>query len=449
MTQVQVDWAEGNVKALLGQPDDFWPPNDSRQYVMAGDSAWCYGTNGHHTLPTLGYIVFRRGKVLYTVGGGEPPSTKVVGESELVDALRRMYRPPNQGMWTGSDPQRQIQVANLLIPKGRDKALAILEEYSRLARNSPGDEWLFWLVRVLFTSSRPGGVFPVPAIGGIIPAPPKDPRRWPTHPVLVVDDIPVCLFRGAMLGGFPEPFGWYLRDHRKEWTIRTKPLTPPDDPFPSFVKLIASQTWPFPKGDPHRASYTEDEAAALREILTLVRTAYRPNGDGDVAYMTGLNLDRYHKAFLALGGHWDAVKQMYVRKDGSALQDPRTDFPQYQYTFANISRLRVAVTFSRTASHNLDYDVSCEELGKSKIANAIMVVEDPGSGAELYWTGVNDPSSAASWETTAQKLLARPPHKPAEGGRSVSSGFPFESGRRIRFVIRFQGKRYVSPAFKP
>jgi hypothetical protein len=349
MAQVKDYWTMAQVKRLLGPPDDVWPPNDAPQYVMAGDEAWCYGTNGHHTMPTLGYVMFREGKVLYANGGGgKPPSPKVITETELVDAMRRMYRPLDQAMRSNSDPLQLIRVANLLIPKGREKALAVLGEYDRLHPDGfDHDDWLFWLVRVMFTSNRPGGAFSVPAIGIADPPTPAGLLEWPTFPVLMMDDVPFCIYTMGALGGFPEPFGWYLQEHQGEWTIRQTRLHPPDDPFLSYKKLVASSAWPFPRlsptQTPSRGVSAEGEGPALDRVIELVRTAYRPHR----VRLPGvpadpLDYDTYHAEFLALGCRWDEASQMYVRKDGVVLGDPIAGFPQQHHQFPATPRHEVA-----------------------------------------------------------------------------------------------------------
>ena len=317
MARVGDGLSQNEVKRLLGPPDDVWPPNDSENYVMAGDTAWCYGTNGHHTLPTLGYVMFRDWKVLYAHGGyGEPPSSRIIGEDELVASMRRLYRPRDASLSSQLDTLRLLQSANVLISLGREKALAVLGEYSRVGSDGPwGGDWLFWLVHVAFQSKLPGGVFPVPMIAV---DPPKDLRLWPAYPLLLVDDVPFCVPRQINLGGHPEEFGSYLYKHGKEWAIRTAPLRPPDDPFLSYEKLIRSATWQQGRdyGPGWDAGFIEgiDRDTAFGQVIALVRTVYRPV---IVSWARSEDFEKDHREFLALGCRWDDSRQMYVRKDGT------------------------------------------------------------------------------------------------------------------------------------
>jgi hypothetical protein len=453
MSQVRDDWTKEQVLKLLGKPDDIWPPNDSSNYVMAGDEAWCYGTNGHHTLPTLGRVTFRRGKVLQAVGGEPaPPAPSVIGESELVKHMRAMHR-PERSRFSDSDPLRLVQVANDLMPLGKQKAVAVMREYARVSGRD--DTWMFWLARVMFTSSRPGGVFRVPRIGGIVPPPPKDLTKWPTFPIVIVDDVPISLFRGAVLAGFPEPFGWYLKEHEKEWTLRTRRLTPPDDPFLSYKKLVGTDRWPLRRVDPTKTGriipFAESEGYALKEVLTLVRTAYRPPGmdQGSYPYINGLDYDRYHDAFLKLGCRWNDARQVYVRRDGSFTPDKVEEYPQHVYRFKGLPGLEVSVTLGRTDTRSVDYSIEWIESGKANVPTAVIVFMDADKGHELASTVINVPEPHRSREISRERALALPPHPPMQGHAFIGSGFDLPVGRPVRCTVLMAGKRYASDLIKP
>jgi|GEM_PF-2062813 len=452
MAKVQYGWSKEQVSQLLGSPDDIWSRNEPSPEQIFGDEAWCYGTNGHYTLPTLGYIVFRNEKVEYMAGSqGTPPSPNVIGEDELVQTMRRIYLPRGRDYYLPSDSLHLIQVSNLLIPKGQKKALAILGEFGRIQYDGFQDNlWLYWLVRVMFTSNRPGGVFPFPMIGTIIPELPKDLRKWPMYPVMMVDDIPICFIYGWSRDAPPEPFNKYLQQHKKEWSIKLKQLRPPDDPFPVFRKLITSSTWPFPRAalrKNHSSIPYDYEGSVMDDILRLLRTAYRPRLP-DNRYINRLEYDKYHKEFLALGCRWDTVKQMYVRKDGIVLPDTVDDYQQYRYHFRRIPRLNISITFSRRSSSMVDYRVSVSELGTGKIQPAIISVENPDTKKEVHWMFINNPSSGYDLDRTKQDVLASRPHKIQEG-HDIASIFDLAKGKRVRFVILYGGKKYASPVYTP
>ncbi len=450
MDKVQIGWSEAQVRDILGPPDDVLPSYNSidREY---GYGTWYYGTNGHNTLATLGSVEFQAGKVEYVVGShGDPPSSELISDAELVEAMRRMYRPPGyeKGFWSRSDSLHLVQASNLLIPKGQEKALAIIGEYTRIeADGFDEDIWLYWLVRTMFRSKLPDGVFPVPGIGLITPAPPKDRRKWPTFPVMTIDDVPFNLCRGALLMGLGEPFKEYLQKHKSEWIIRHKQLRPPDDPFPVSKKLIACS-----RVDPDKTlfpvPYLYDDRDALQEILTLVRTAYRPKATKPCCCcIDWADYDKYHKEFLALGCRWDEEKQMYVRKNGIVLPDPNNSFPQFECHFHDIPGLDITITLSRENNSIVNYSVSTKEQGTKTIQSAIAVFEDTGKNAELNWVSINDPASIGTLAMTRQQVLTSPPHEVQPDGHNISSCINLAKGRHMRCVILYDGKRYISPVY--
>lgn len=448
---VKEGWSKAQVRKALGEPDDIWPANDSRMYVRYGHETWCYGTNGHHTLPTLGKVVFDQDKVGRVDGGyGQPPATSRIGDAEITAALRAMYRPPSWRymLSSSSDSQRLIQSANLLISKGRPKALAILEEYSRVVEEEyPSENWLFWLVRVAFTSNLPGGVFAVPAIGGFSPPAPKDPRSWPTFPIAFVDDVPISLLRCVELAGVPEPFGLYLRQHEKEWTLRARPIVPPNDPFPLLKKLVTSPEWrklnsgKTKTGEPD----PESERRGLSEILELVRSAYQPQDKNAYVHLSELEL--HHREFLSMGCRWDQGQQRYVRGDGTVLADVFPIYLQHQYRFVGIPGLTVTLTFSRKEGGQIVYDAVVGEFGSQPIRNALLIAEDPTTGYEVFWTPINDPEFPRPG--SRQRIATAAPHTPSRGESGYGGGFSLPEGRSLRFAVQLESKRYVSPEFNP
>jgi len=277
--------------------------------------AWCYGTNGAHTMATLGTVIFKGGVVCLTYGGrGEPPPTTVIREAELVRTMRHMFEHPR---FPGerSNPLHLIRAANALIALGQKKAIAALGEYFRVADDQIDSDWLFWLVRIAFTSKASWGEFPVPRIGALMPIAPVKLANWPTFPVAMADNVPFCLLRGYAGTGSPERFDAYLRRHEKEWVIRKTPIVPPDDPYPACRKLVASPIWPSACECGRPGVSCNSQGFALTQILILVRDAYLPEGNNWVMEdEEGSNYDKYHRGFLALRCHWDSAKQRYVRR---------------------------------------------------------------------------------------------------------------------------------------
>lgn len=434
--KIKDSWTKSQVEQVLGKPDDVWPANDDRKYVQAGDEVWCYGSNGHHTLPTLGKVTFRNGRVISWPRSRPNPhkALKSIREQDVRKYLRLMHKETKPFDFV--DPLRLIQVSNALRPLGKAKALALLVEYSYVA-GWRDDEWLFWVVRVLFNSKSPGGVFRVPGLGAPTVKPPQDLRQWPKYPLLIVDNVPVSLWQGAMLRGVPEHFEWYVDRDSQNWEIDAKKLRPPDNPFSIYDRVIASS--------PYRSinSWAANQDPALTNILKLVRTAYTPT-----AQQVHSDFKTHREAFLKLKCRWDETRQMYVRGDGSMTEDILPIHPQIQYRFKNLPKITVEVTLSRDEA-GLDYSVSIEEYGKLSLGNAVLLMIDPNSNEELHWVVLNSPKHTGSWETTKDQVLSEPKHAPMQGGRNVASGFSFAPKHKVKLRLLFEGRTYDSPIFDP
>jgi hypothetical protein len=255
------------------------------------------------------------------VGPGERPPRSILGEAELKAATKRLEEISERESGQ-ENPRDLIEAANLLIGKGQNKALAILDEYS--AHKS--GLWLYWLVRVAFTSQLPNGVFEIPPVGQIHPFPPQDLRTWPTCPVEVVDDVPFIVYSGIAIAGAPGRFRSYLYEHQSDWAIRRALLSPPTDPFPAAEKLFKMAMWPFDASGPFGDDcWCGGKALMLHQVLNLVDTAFAPDNAKAIgspgAEVSASSFQNFHKQFLGQACHWDATRQKYVRRDGSVLSD--------------------------------------------------------------------------------------------------------------------------------
>jgi hypothetical protein len=318
MAKVRYDDTKQAVERLLGKPDDIRRAPDP--VLVAGDEVWRYGTNGHLALPTLGEACFRRGRVVWVAGGygaETVPSPRVITEEDLWAGMRALHPGPEAAGY--NDPLQLIRAINFLQPTGKEKALAIIGEYARIAGPEVDQTWLFLLLRTLFEIPTPPGYMPELFIGAMVPPPPKDRKRIPRFPVVIVDDIPFSLLWGVALAGVPEPASRHVEYFREHGTLRSNHLRPPDDPYLSFKKLLASGEWAYMSetaGDARNLSGYEGHT--LLQVLALARTAYDPpEAREPFAYPKPEHYARYHAAFIATGARWDDRLQMYVRRDGS------------------------------------------------------------------------------------------------------------------------------------
>ena len=308
--------SKGSVLELLGKPDDVRRAPDPVPYPA--DEIWCYGTDGHCTFATLGEVCFRDGRVNWVAGGrGQPPAINTINEDELCSGMRFLHPGPEAAGY--NDPLHLIRVANYLRRLGKPKALAIVGEYGRIHDVAVNETWLFLLLRTLFDVPTPPGYMPDMIIGATSPRPPKKQTEIPRFPIVIVDDIPFSLLWGVRLLGRAQPIGQHVEYFGKLGTIRSNDLRPPDDPYPSFTKLLASKEWRVmatAEGDAH--SVDNYARHTFLQLLALGRTAYdppmarQPFADPEIS-----EYDEHHREFLRSGAKWNEKLQMYARGDGT------------------------------------------------------------------------------------------------------------------------------------
>jgi hypothetical protein len=314
LSRVQSGDSKEKVTRLLGKPQDVRRAPDPVPYPT--DEIWCYGADGHGSLATLGEVCFREGTVIWVAGGhGNPPSHRTIDERELCSAMRFLHPGPEHAGY--NDPLHLVRVANYLQPLGKDKALATIGEYCRIHDVAVDETWLFLLLRTLFDVPQPPGHMPELLIGAMSPPPPSDRTCIPRFPIVIVDDIPFSLLWGVQLGGQAEPAIRHVEYFHKHGEIRARQFRPPDDPYPSFKRLLASKEWAQvlaaePSGASNYAGHT------LLQLLAFGRTAYDPpEARQPFAYPKAIDYDRYHKEFLETGARWHEKLQMYVRPSGA------------------------------------------------------------------------------------------------------------------------------------
>lgn len=243
------------------------------------------------------------------------------------------------------------------------------------------------------------------------------------------------------MAGHRESFGEYAARCAEEWSIRTAPLQPPDDPFLAFEDLVACSAKFRPWLDEHW------RIGPFNQVLDLVRTAYRPDrSKRDRGYRI---LDAIHREFLDAGGKWDVAKQIYMPRNGPVLRDESQEYPQRRYVFKNIPKLGVTLTFYRRDSENVCYEVVCKEAPSGMVGNAILALEDAISGKEVGWEWINAGDGIDRHTVNRERVLSGAPHQARPDAIRTSSAAELPRGGRLRFSILFEGRRYESPVFRP
>lgn len=457
LAQVHDGMSPAQVEQLLGRPDDTRTHEELGGIVA--DSMWCYGTDRHLGMATLGHVFFKGGKVWGFFSNGAP-FKQLMPEADLQRIMRQLYQ-GSERRTPRYDPLWVIRSVNMLIPLGIDKVCFAIEQYGRvLGGYVYGDQDLFWALRTLFEPPDPPGFMPVPMIGAIYPTPPKDLRKSPRFPMEIVDDVPFNLLRGVSMAGVPESPFWALSYYRK-YKLRTNPLVPPNDPFLAYEKLLKSKEWPWPghtkAEDRFTIPYEEDEGFALKQVLMMVRRVYQPVDFRVPTGVNGLDFPKFHKGFLALGVRWDPVLQQYVRADGKTLADKKNP-PEVTWKPKDMNNMHVTASLQRLAE--LDYvtlGFTAEDKAATSFLPEVLSVYDAASNELLACIPVdgrdlsNDSvfNGKAEGASARAKYLLLPALKLQRMVHSKGLGVNLAKGRRVRLELATRKEVQTSPIVNP
>jgi hypothetical protein len=309
LSTIEKGMKKAEVARILGNPDDIrrWAAPQDRDQVV-----WCYGTSGHNSFPTLGEIFFdAHGRVSGTCGGqGTPPPPSLIDEGELRKLLTLMAHGEDSNRW---DPAWSIKVVNELQALGKRKALATIEEFGRVLPFYQCPDEVILVLLILFDVPKDTGYMPAPPAGM---APPKERKRIPRFPILILGDVPLNLCSGhAFFGGTGSDKEDLLRQiafFRDHGEIRAKPLQPTDKPLQIYSEW-ESYRWPEAERPGRGRTIYFDENARRADsadngiklqLQTLVKTVYL----GDVEHGS-----------IQQPIRWDMKRNMYTFLDGKIL----------------------------------------------------------------------------------------------------------------------------------
>jgi len=133
------------------------------------------------------------------------------------------------------NPARALDAMHALMALKPAGAASAMRQYLASRRDPPGG--LFVVLRCLIevpapdapASAWPGVIQPgylrPPALGGPHPPQPEDLTTIPRFPAMLLNDVPLSVVMGYILGGRPEPLSMHL-DALAGATWRTAPLQP-------------------------------------------------------------------------------------------------------------------------------------------------------------------------------------------------------------------------------
>ena len=206
-----------------------------------------------------------------------------------------------------------IRAINQIVALGPEQGKKTLDKYFEDTElNNKGGLYLF--VRCMFDVPRKPGFLSMPKLGHFNPMPPSDLRQSPRFPCALAGDIPLWVGIGnGAFAGFPEPISRHYQRLSFDAHLRTKPLTPVDNPW----RIVGGTSLP------DNVDFGAVRSNMNVDVLALVSTAYRPKGYvfGKHSVYTDtpggwrLVVSELEKS----GIRWDRNRQLYVRADGSVL----------------------------------------------------------------------------------------------------------------------------------
>jgi hypothetical protein len=228
LAAVQREMTRAQVRALLGAPDDVLTRMDPElEPTNIVTEQWSYGASQHGAFASLGAVAFTdRGAVFSTHGTSAPAPVDGVSEPALRALHAQLAAVP--GLEGHSfDPRPLVAAVNALHPLGKPRALAVITEYLRVVSpwTRARTDGVFLVLRALFDPPA-GSAHPVMHVGAPDLAPPADPLVLPAFPLVIVDEVPLLLVGGYMLGGLPEAPSAHLAWYRANGVLRRGPLRP-------------------------------------------------------------------------------------------------------------------------------------------------------------------------------------------------------------------------------
>lgn len=438
IAQVNEGMTEAEVLALLGKPDDIRTHRDPGGIsTTRTKEIWRYGTDGHLTFATLGCVyIDKAGKAQYVYGGrGSPPDEKALGEKELRQLLRIIDKAPGYSSAYGYDPRRIVVAVNVLQPLGKEKAVAVLGEYLRVASgfHDSGREGVFLILRCLFDVPADPGFMPHMYCGAPSMSPPEDAKKAPRFPIVIQGDVPLLLITGYTLAGRAEQPESHLEYFRKHGQIRNQPLVPTNEPL-ALLKEVMGIDW-LRKNT--RGEY--DKLLVANQLLNMIDSVHRsePTRRG-VKFWVEKDVEKHWKEIqekvAKLDIRWSRDKQCYVFKDDTRLPEPVSKIRQREIWKLDGLNGEAEVIMERIDAKNVSIGLSWS--GKS----------DKGLPAHKLTAFVNSDKNRVLEKTSTSSVSGSGNN---ESFRMESFTVELPEGAEIQLRIVVGNRDETSPVYVP
>lgn len=435
LAKIKPGMKEAEVRALLGAPDDVKTERDPGGISAARTvEVWRYGTNGHLTFGTLGTVHIQADHTVQYVFGGKGSPIINLDEPELRRLLRLLAAVPSYNH--RCDPLRLIQAVNALHRHGKATALAVIDEFLRVSSflDDPGREGVFLVLRALF-DPPPGQALPPMMVGAPSPAP-TDEKALPRFPLVIVDDIPLSLVRGYMLGGHAEQPEDHIRWYPTHGQLRAAPLRPPDAPLAVIDREFAAGA-PLAVAagldDDHGRTFLYDQALQLLDTVYRPRTALYDESRFAYGPDTASRWSAVQAAASRLGTTWDPARDLYVMRTGKLLAPaPRRLHPRtlWDLPLPGAKAARMALEWSGPEMLDVEIRIDLDPGQTSQPATLRLVYEATSSVTEVPLPPLSAPVNSTTGSVYTRRITAK-------------------RGVRLRADLVVDGKLAASSTFSP
>jgi hypothetical protein len=380
------------VKQLLGPPDDIKTERDPGGITAARTvEIWRYGSSAHGAFATLGAVHMLANKTVQYAFGGGAPGAGIAGiaETDLRKLLELLDAVPSYNDML--EPLALIQAVNALQPLGKDKALAVIEEYLRVANglDNPGREGVFLVLRTLFTTT---GNAPDMAVGA--------PSPVAQNPIVIINDLPLKIVRGYMLAGHPEQPESDVAAYKKVGTLRTKPLAPSVASLDAIDAQLVNI-----KDDSHRA-YIYDQA------LRAFGTVYRPGNMTVDSWFPEIkdiaNRWKVVRGEIAkTGATWNASANRFELAKGAVLAPLPGGFSRVWWDATLPGASKARLTFQRLTDKLVTIEWRVELNAGARLVADRIVLTDATTGkrlAELPYDALSAPPAQTAGSVSTRRI---------------------------------------------
>lgn len=426
LNKIQEGMPEAEVRKLLGPPDDIRTHDDGEISWVNTREVWRYGTSGHLTTATLGEVVIgTQQQALHVIGNGETLPEGMLEESQLRLLMEALGQIPQDGNY---NPRTVIRAVNLLQPLGKEKALAVIEEFAHRCGDRAADS-VDYVMRVLFEVPPDPGYFPEMGMW-IFRFDPAWKKRFPRYPLVIIDDIPLLVGHRAGSSGpglDPAQLVPYFRQHG---VLRSKPLSPPNHPFQA---IASPEKFPESCYDRKTEKWNISKQSSLQaQIFALLETVYQiEEADANEPPATGLKgtktrIDEASKVPI----RWDPKLNQYTFLDGKSYPLPYVSRYHPLVWKIPASGAQVKLILERRTRHSLEISQAIAYPPNAKVTGRVFNVKTPDKTIDDF---VFEPEEgfdgSGSW------------------GQSMDAHV--EDGEQLQAEVTVNGKKYLSPVFKP